>query len=212
MGRHALKPAFTVLGLCGLSGSGKSRIAVELAKAWNFSHIEVDELGHAALRAASTEIVAAFGPACLSGQGDIDRKYLGKLVFADPQALQKLESIVHPRMVQETRALVAKARQDWPALQGVIINAALLFHMGLHTLCDQIVIVRAPFLVRKRRIMQRDGLSEAAALQRLRTQTLLLPKDIRHCADIVKVENRKGRLALRCLVNMRGRETWNRIK
>src|SRR5262249_14571831 len=88
-----------VIGLTGTIGAGKSRVATELAGLGAFV-LDADQVGHALLdqRPARAEVVARFGPSVLdSDQPDrVDRAALGRIVFADPQALRDLEAIVHP--------------------------------------------------------------------------------------------------------------------
>jgi dephospho-CoA kinase len=152
-----------VIGLTGGYCAGKDAVARILA-ARGFSVIDVDSLGHDALRAKPDEVAAAFGPSVRSPDGSIDRKALGKIVFSDPAALALLESIVHPVMVAEVTRRVAAIHGD------ILINAAILRHMGLHSLCDAVVCVRAPMAARLLRALRRDRLSVRAALARIRAQ------------------------------------------
>ena len=163
-----------VIGVTGSYCAGKN-IVTELIQTFGFSVIDEDRVGHEALAAKSAEIVAAFGPAVHSAEGGIDRRRLGAVVFADEEQLALLESIVHPWMIERTRQRVESAEP-----RRVVINAAILFKMGLHRLCDFVIIVRAPLPVRLVRAMRRDSLSFLQVTRRFRRQRALnrAPKNV----------------------------------
>ena len=150
-----------VVGLTGGYCAGKDVVARVLA-ARGYTVIDVDALGHDALRVMAAEVFKAFGASVRSPDGSVDRKALGKIVFADPVSLARLELIVHPVMVNDVRRRTAAMGGD------VLINAAILHHMGLDLLCDAVVCVRAPLVARVFRAMRRDRLTFCAALSRIR--------------------------------------------
>ena len=138
-----------VIGVAGKLGSGKSAVAGLLADAgWRV--IDVDLLGHRALVTERDRIVDAFGRGVLDADGRIDRRRLGPLVFGSADARRRLDAIVHPVMVSSVRTLV----ESDPG--GVVIDAALLYPMGLDTLCDLVLWVRAPVLLRLYRALAVD--------------------------------------------------------
>jgi dephospho-CoA kinase len=93
-------------------------------------------------------------------------------VFADPERLRALESILHPTMKAEVRREVQSfLEKNVP----VCINAALLFKMGLEELCDHVLLIRASLPVRFRRARKRDGLGIREFLHRIRSQKGLFP-------------------------------------
>ena len=153
-----------VLGVTGGYCAGKDT-AVELLKNHGIIEINEDKIGHEALRVLSTKIGAAFGEGVLDGDGLVDRKALGAIVFADPKELSRLEGIVHPWMIEETRRQVAAAGSAH-----TVINAAILERMGLHRLCDLVVKIEAPTLVRLYRAKKRDGYMFKEIVKRLRIQ------------------------------------------
>src|SRR5206468_7545442 len=85
-----------VLGLIGGIGSGKSTVAAEFAKCGGYV-IAGDQLGHEALRQPSIkkQVLARWGPE-IETDGEIDRRKLGRIVFADPKQRRELEALVHP--------------------------------------------------------------------------------------------------------------------
>ena len=154
-----------VLGLSGTYCSGKSEVGQRLVNEYGFSEVDVDRIGHEALGRKTSEIVATFGGAVRSDSGGINRTALGRIVFADPTRMAQLESLVHPVMVELVRDRVKRSHSD-----RILINAALLVHMGLDTLCDSVVRVDAPVPVRIWRARLRDGLNLGDILTRMRRQ------------------------------------------
>lgn len=128
-----------LVGIVGRVGSGKSTVASILAENYGFIHIDVDKIGHTALEYEKKRLIDAFGPSILSKDGHIDRQALGKVVFTEPGKLLLLNSIVHPRMKTAITELAANNKG-----QCMVIDAALLFEIGLDELCDFIITVEAP--------------------------------------------------------------------
>ncbi|MFP4644530.1 MAG: dephospho-CoA kinase [Spirochaetales bacterium] len=154
-----------VIGLSGPYCSGKSEVGRRLVNEYGFSEIDVDRVGHEAVRLKTSEIIATFGGAVRSDSGGINRTALGRIVFADPTRMAQLESLVHPVMVELVRDRVKRSQSD-----RILINAALLVHMGLDTLCDAVIRVEAPVTVRIWRAKLRDGLTLGDILARIRRQ------------------------------------------
>lgn len=201
-----------VVGLTGLYCAGKNEAAQVFEEA-GFQVIDVDRIGHTLLEEKKDEIIQSFGQSILTPSGHIDRKLLGRKVFRNTLALATLESILHPPMVEKVRELIHQT--DSP----VVINAALLFKMGLDSLCSRILIIRAPLLDRINRCMDRDGLDVFSTLRRLWVQRGLIPQSSFQRADTVIVENRSSRLELRAkilqLIQKWTEEmgmVWNRTK
>lgn len=184
-----------VLGVAGKCCSGKDLVTDWLVQRGRRT-IDVDAIGHRALAARHTELVAAFGMTILSRTGAIDRKKLAAIVFGDKNQLLRLERIVHPwmrdRVREETevfRAAVARGDEDLPA--GLVINAALLFHMSLDAYCDRVILVEAPLLTRLIRARRRDSYSWKRIIDRLRTQSEIDAQAHASAADIIRVKNGK---------------------
>lgn len=152
-----------VVGVAGKLGSGKSAVAGMLADA-GYRVIDVDRLGHRALVTERDRIVSAFGRGILFSDGQIDRRRLGALVFRTAEARRRLEAIVHPVMVRRVTTLVTVE----PA--AVVIDAALLHPMGLDALCDLVLWVRAPLLMRLYRTLAIGGGRPATVLRTMWAQ------------------------------------------
>ncbi len=158
----------TVIGLTGNIGTGKSTVMAILAEL-GAAGIDADKVAHQVMlpgEPAYAQIVAEFGPELAPNGGPINRTQLGQIVFSDPAALARLESIVHPAVTLRIRQLVASAQA--PA---VVIEAIKLLEAGLSVhLCDKIWVVTAPRAVQIRRLMATRGLSEAEAILRIDAQ------------------------------------------
>ncbi|NCC65876.1 MAG: dephospho-CoA kinase, partial [Spirochaetia bacterium] len=113
-------------------------------------------LGHQALDQSIGQIETSFGPSVVK-EGEIDRSMLGPLVFSDPVKLKKLEAITHPKMVVACLNRIDEAKSE--GMQAVILNAALLYRMGLQDRCDSVVFIYAPTWLRFLRARKRDNLS-----------------------------------------------------
>jgi dephospho-CoA kinase len=155
-----------VLGLTGRYCAGKDEVARILERK-GFRVLDVDRIGHEVLEERRDQAAAAFGSGVRRADGSIDRRALGRVVFADPGALARLEAILHPAMVERVRALAAGERA---AGRDVAVNAALLRHMGLDGLCDAILEVRACFPRRFFRGLRRDRLGPVQVLRRACSQ------------------------------------------
>lgn len=175
--------ALHVFGLTGGIGTGKSSVA-SLLRERGVPVVDADELAREAVLPGSpglAQVVAAFGAEVLEPDGSLARKRLAALVFADPAARKRLNSITHPLVRQLSQLRFAALEQ-----QGVTLAAydvPLLFEVGLDQLLKPSVVVSASEEQQLRRLMLRDGLTEAEARARIAAQLPLADKCAR--ADIV---------------------------
>jgi dephospho-CoA kinase len=176
-----------VVGVTGKYCAGKN-LVTEVLSARGFVSIDVDRLGHQALEERKTEVVDAFGSAILSSSGEIDRRRLGAMVFADQHELSRLESITHPVMIAEVAETIKRGEN-----RDFVVNAAILFRMGLHLLCDMVLWVEAPLPSRVARALQRDRLPLSEVIKRIWTQRKLSPQPFRKLVDIYNVRNSGNR-------------------
>ena len=89
--------------------------------------------------------------------GAIDRAALGRLVFADPEALKRLEGILHPLVRTAERRFLARARRRRRKL--VVLDIPLLFETGGQARCDKVLVVSAPRRIQLARVMARPGMT-----------------------------------------------------
>lgn len=158
------------IGITGPTGAGKTTALNALVRLG--AHvIDADQVYHQLLEGSApmrAALVARFGPGILDSQGRVDRKALGGVVFADPAALADLNAITHRYVMEELQQQTAQAEaQGRPA---VAIDAIALIESGAADACNVVVGVLAPKEVRVRRIMAREGISEAYARKRVEAQ------------------------------------------
>jgi dephospho-CoA kinase len=158
------------VGLTGGIACGKSRVLLRFA-AGGLATLDLDVVAHAVMApggSAYDDVVGAFGPAVVAPDGTIDREALGKLVFGDPDARARLDTLVHPRV----RAAEAEraARLEAEGHEVLVSDAALLVEAGVHLRFDRLVVVHCPEEEQKRRLMARDGISAEAAEARIEAQ------------------------------------------
>lgn len=162
--------AMKIIGLTGGIASGKSTVARLLAEL-GATVINADEVGHEVFKPeteAWREVIAAFGAEVKAEDGTIDRKKLGKIIFSDPQARERLNRIMHPRILQAIREKLEAYRQRGEKV--VVIEAPLLLEAGWSILVDEVWVTSASEETILRRLISRSGLSELDALARIRAQ------------------------------------------
>jgi dephospho-CoA kinase len=156
-----------LIGLTGNIATGKSTVAKMLAEL-GATVIDADALVHELQRPGApvyNAMVAAFGPGILDRAGEIDRKALGSIVFADPEKLRALESIVHPAVLIESVRRIMEAPTEI-----VVYEAIKLIEAGRAEMCDALWVVTARSDVQLQRLMRDRQLSEAEARQRIEAQ------------------------------------------
>jgi dephospho-CoA kinase len=129
------------IGLTGGIASGKSTVA-SMLRGYDCDVLEMDPIGHEFLepgQAAYDEIVRDFGAGILTPHGAIDRSKLGAIVFADPAKRQRLNAILHPRILDVVRNwFAAMDRPSGPAF--AVVEAALILEARYNKELDRIVV------------------------------------------------------------------------
>ena len=178
-----------VIGLTGGIGSGKSEVS-RMLKEFGAEIIDADRVGHEAYL-PNTEtydkVVAEFGDDILQTDGAIDRKKLGARIFAEPEARERLNAIVHPRMYAMVEERIQRLREQSAA--AVVLDAAILIEAGWDSLVDEVWVVAAPEEMVVQRIGQRNGLPAEQVRQRVRAQ-ITSEERARHAA--VVIDNNEG--------------------
>lgn len=159
-----------VIGITGPTGAGKTT-ALRVLTDLGAEVIDCDAVYHELLAGSEqlrAALVGRFGPGILDGAGNVERKKLGAIVFADKAALSDLNDITHRFICAEVERRIAAARQAlrWAAA----VDAIALIESGVGEICDVVVGVVAPAQVRVRRIMEREGISEEYARSRVAAQ------------------------------------------
>jgi len=158
-----------VVGLTGGVGAGKSTVSQMLAD-HGAVIVDADAIARAVVEPGTPgfqEVLDAFGDEVLYYDGMLDRKALAALVFRDPVARGKLESIIHPLVRQQSDLMTALADDD--AI--VVHDVPLLAETGRTEAYDVIVVVDAPEDVRIARLLHSKGWDVAAAKDRIAAQS-----------------------------------------
>ena len=153
-----------IIGITGGSGCGKTTL-LELIREMGGLVLDCDEIYHQLLLEdeALLAVIEARFPGTVIG-GSLDRKKLGRIVFADPGALADLNRITHSAVRRE----VLSALNKKPTLAA--IDAIGLFEGDLAQLCQVTVAITAPEQERIRRLTARDGITEEYARSRIAAQ------------------------------------------
>ncbi len=140
--------------------------------------IDADRLGHEALddRNVRRRVVEAFGEGVLGRDGRIDRKLLGPFAFRSGRELRRLESIVHPWVLERVgRKLDRLARRPRPP-RLVVLDVVLLLESGADGLCDRILYIKAPRRARTERAVRDRAWDRGEVARRERYQRSLATK------------------------------------
>ncbi len=173
-----------VIGVAGGIGAGKS----EVARAFAAAGCVVSDSDRSAREALDRPDVRAtlvgwWGQGILGSDGRIDRKRVSAVVFADPAERARLEGLVHPIVRQSRAELIAQATAA--GAPGVVIDAPLLFEVGLDAECDAVVFVDAPRGLRLARVRETRGWDESELARREKVQLPLDAKRDRSDYEIV---------------------------
>lgn len=146
-----------IIGLTGGIGMGKSTVARQFALL-GAKTCSADACVHK-LMGKNGKAVAPIKnlfPAVIK-DGEVDRKALGKIVFADKQKLSQLENILHPLVQEmENEFIIKSARLG---AQMVVLDIPLLFETNGHERVDFTVVATAPHFIQKQRVMARKGMT-----------------------------------------------------
>lgn len=173
------------IGLTGNIATGKSTALAFLAG--KGAHIaDADKLAHRTMEPngpAYEKVLAAFGPEIVDENGLIDRTRLGAIVFADAEALKRLEAIVHPATFELLRWDIMQSQADV-----VVVEAIKLLESGnLMNLSDEVWVVTSRPETQLKRLVEERGMSEAEARRRMAAQTPQADKIAK--ADVVIVND-----------------------
>ncbi|UCC59935.1 MAG: dephospho-CoA kinase [Dehalococcoidia bacterium] len=194
-----------VIGLTGGIASGKSAVSGMLEQ-WGAVVIDADKVGHEAFLPdtdAWREVVATFGSEILDENGKIDRSKLADIVFRDPDALLRLNSIMHPLMYRIVEHKIEALRDR--CVDVVVLEAPLLIEAKWTDLVDQVWVVVAPESNVIDRLCNQKGFTEEQAKARINSQTTSSEKS--KYADVV-IENDSDLGSLREKLE----DIWRRLR
>lgn len=172
------------VGLTGGLACGKSFVGQALADL-GCHLLQADRLGHEALLPggeAYGAVIREFGPGILAESGEVDRRALAAQVFGSPERLALLNSFVHPSVIREEEAWMARVSGGDP--NGIaVVEAAILIETGSYLRFDKLVVVTCDEEQQVQRAMKRDAIAREEVLARLSRQMPLSEK--RKFADFV---------------------------
>jgi dephospho-CoA kinase len=172
-----------LIGLTGGIASGKSAVS-SILRRLGAQVIDADALAREVVephQPAWDEIVGTFGNEVLQPDQTLDRKRLRKLVFDDEKARKQLEAITHPRIRRLAQHKIAQCAATGAPL--VVYEAPLLFETGIHLWLRPVILVACDRATQRRRLHERDNLTQAEIEQHLGAQMSLEEK--RKLADYV---------------------------
>jgi len=175
------------VGLTGGIGSGKSTVAT-LLEELGAEVIHADLVGHAIYRPGTEawrRLVETFGAGLLKPDETIDRQKLGAIVFNEPEALKRLNAIVHPLMLAEIHRRIQALRAAGFA-QLIVVEAAVLIEANWLPLVDEVWLVVAGKAAVTERLRSQRGLADVEVGRRIDAQ--LSDSERRRFAQVV-IEN-----------------------
>ena len=145
-----------LIGITGKTGTGKSTIATTLAQKLDGQYVDIDKIGH---QATSDPIITEklcniFGNGLLDNNGNVDSKKLGNIVFSDTDKMQILTDITWEYMEQELDRILLQKQQYF------VFDWALLPKVKFWDMCNMKILVTSNDAIRKKRILERDHISE----------------------------------------------------
>ncbi len=170
-------------GLTGGVATGKST-AARMFHSLGAKIVDADLIGHEQLTKSSPafpEIVKRFGAAILDASGEISRRLLGEVVFAEPEKLRELNAIVHPRIIARVEECAAElAAQDSRAV--ILVDAALIFEAGIGARFRKVIVTWCRPELQIERLLNK-GLTREDADRRIAAQ--IPAEEKRRRADFV---------------------------
>ena len=170
-----------LIGLTGGIASGKTTVS-NILKDLGLKIINADKIAHELLKKGNKgyeRVVNEFGEQILNEDEEINRDYLGKLVFNDEQKRNKLENLTHPLIIDQINEKIKENEDE----EHLVIEAPLLYEVGLEDMMDQVWVVYVNRKTQIKRLKNRDDLDLKEAKQRIDAQIPLEEK--KEKADIV---------------------------
>ena len=159
-----------VIGLTGPTGAGKGAVSA-VFEDYGIPVINADCVYHELITPPSSclqELAEAFGKEILLSDGSLDRRALGGIVFNDPAARERLNTITHRYVMEEVRTRMERFRRD--GVPVAVFDAPQLFEAGAQKACGAVISVLADRGLRLERIMARDNITTEAAMRRILAQ------------------------------------------
>jgi dephospho-CoA kinase len=172
-----MKQQMKWVGLTGGIASGKSTVA-RLFRERGIPVVDADQIAREVTRKDSPgleSVLSHFGRDLVDLQGNLDRKKLGRVVFADKAKLKELENILHPEIRAQTARLKKQLQEQGHSV--AIYDVPLLFEKNMMKDFDAIIVVTAVEAEQIRRLKERDRLGDQEIQDRLRAQLPMAHKE-----------------------------------
>lgn len=172
------------IGLTGGIACGKSTVSAMLVSRGALL-VDADIIARDVVEPGSPvleQVAAHFGQAVLQADGSLHRKKLGEIIFGNTEARKQLESILHPPIRVQIREQMEAYERQFPE-KLVVVDVPLLIESNLSFMFHEVMVVYVPRPIQLERLMQRDGLTESAANNRIEAQMSIEEK--RKVADVV---------------------------
>ena len=166
-----------ILGLTGGIASGKSTADAFFEK-MQIPVIDCDQIAHDILKTGNQgyeKVIKQFGSEVLNTDSSLNRSKLGQIVFNDEKQLEILNEITHPLIFTEIQAKIALNKAKKSPI--IVVDAPVLFESNGQKYCDRTLLIAIPEKLQLERLMQRDHLSQGAALKRINSQMPLKQKE-----------------------------------
>lgn len=151
-----------IIGITGGVGCGKSTVVKLLAENYHCLTISTDDVAREQMLPggiAYERVVKEFGEGILLADGNIDRGKLAGIVFADPNALLRLNALTHPAVTEYVLTQVEKERKE-NRYEFLVVESALLIEGGYKTFCDEVWYVYATEKERRERLKRDRGYTD----------------------------------------------------
>ncbi|MFZ8763937.1 dephospho-CoA kinase [Enterococcus diestrammenae] len=158
-----------ILGVTGSIATGKSTV-VEVFLEQGIPVVDGDIVARQIMepgQPALAQVAKTFGQKVLQSDGGLNRQALGEIVFSHPEKRQQLDQLLDPYLRQEIIRQLQEAAKTAPL---VVADIPLLYEKGYEQYVNQVAVVYIPREVQLHRLMERDGISEKAATQRIDSQ------------------------------------------
>lgn len=194
------------VAITGEIASGKTYVA-RIFRRLGAYLIDADEIGHNILRENKiiSQLIDYFGRDILDKNGGIDRAKLGELAFANPENLQKLNEITHPRIEEEIRKTMVKLEKNgFPGV--VVVDAALICEWEIIKEFDHVIYIESPEWHRLKRLINERKMDQKEAERRIKAQSNLAEKASPYVTLIIRNTGEPDELRAKVML------AWKKIR
>ena len=159
-----------IIGLTGGIASGKSTVSAYL-KSKNIPVIDADIESKRVLDVGNDayyDVIREFSDSILNEDKTVNRKKLAEIVFKDKKLVEKLNSIIHPRVIERTNSMLEELRRKNVPI--AVVDAPLLIEAGMQKITDEVWVVYTPYEIQIARAMLRDNSTRELVVNKIKNQ------------------------------------------